>query len=190
MSTIVYIVVIALALALAVFAVAEEKGASIVKLDKRLVASGAVAGAMQLVSAIIGYGIGVLILSRELAANRSIYLIHVLAGFLLALIGIRMLIQGFKKHTILEHRMELIDMKADTIAFLRLGLNALFAGLAMGLIEANLMLLLACIFLASLLFVVAGYFGGRAYGGESSSRAYAIGGGLLCAVGVCLQVIG
>ncbi len=188
--TILYVIMIAVGLAMAIYAVAAQKGASIVELDVRLIESSLIAGAMQFAAAIAGYGIGVWILSRELTHESNLFWVHVAAGFLLAVIGIRMLMTAFQKHTILEHRMEKIDMKADTISFLHLTLNALVSGIACGLMEVNLIVMLAAIFVASNLFVIAGYLTGRAYGGESGSKAYAIGGGLLCIVGVCLQVVG
>ncbi len=187
---IVYVILVAVALALAVFAVAVQKGASIVNLDRRLVESGIVAGVMQLAAAVVGYGFGALILSREIAAQKNVYWIHVLAGFLLAVIGIRMLMLAFQKRTILEHRMEKIDVKADTIAFLRLCFHSLLAGIAFGLTEVNLLFMLLMIFLTTIAFAIAGYLSGRAYGGESNNKAYAIGGGVLCVVGICLQIIG
>jgi putative Mn2+ efflux pump MntP len=190
MATVVYVILIAIALALAIFAVIVQRGASIVKLDAKLVGSGLLAGALQLGAAVVGYGIGRWILSADLVRDHSIFWVHVLAGFLLAVIGIRMLLQAFARHTILEHRIDMIDMKYDTILFLRLCLNALVAGISCGLLEVNLLTMLVAVFAAALIFVVLGYLSGRIFGGESSGKAYALGGSLLCLIGICLQVIG
>lgn len=190
MAAIIYVILIAVALSLAIFAVVVRRGASIAKLDKRLVGSGLLAGVIQLAAGLAGYGIGSLILRADLAKDHSAFWVHVLAGVLLAIVGIRMLMQAFQKHAILEHRIERIDMKSDSIAFLRLCLNALVAGVACGIMQVTLWVLLLVVFVMALIFVFLGYYSGRVFGDEFSRKAYAIGGSILCVLGVCLQVFG
>lgn len=190
MAAIIYVILIAVALSLAIFAVVVQRGASVVKLDTRLIGSGLSAGAIQLAAALAGYGIGTWILHADIVEKHSIFWIHVLAGILLAIVGVRMLFQAFQKKDILEHRMERIDMKHDSIAFLRLCLNAFVAGIACGVLEVTLWVMLVVLFAMALVFVLLGYYSGRAFGDEFSRKAYAIGGGILCALGVCLQVFG
>lgn len=190
MAAIIYVILIAVALSLAIFAVVVQHGASIVKLDNRLIGSGLLAGVIQLAAGLAGYGIGTLILQADLVDNHSVFWVHMFAGILLVIVGIRMLFQAFQKHAILEHRMERINMKDDTIAFLRLCLNALVAGIACGVLQITLWMLLVVVFVMALVFVLLGYYSGRAYGDEFSRKAYAIGGGILCVLGVCLQAFG
>ncbi len=190
MAAILYVILIAVALSLAIFAVVVQRGASVVKLDKRLIGSGLSAGAIQLAAALAGYGIGTWILHADIVERHSSFWEHVLAGVLLAIVGIRMLFQAFQKKTILEHRVDRIDMKRDSIEFLRLCLNAFVAGIACGILEVTLWVMLIVVFALALLFVLLGYYSGRAFGDEFSRKAYAIGGCILCALGVCLQVFG
>lgn len=190
MTAVIYVILIAVALSLAIFAVVVQRGASIAHLDKGLILSGLLAGAIQLGAGLAGYGIGAWILYADLVEKHSQFWIHVLAGILLAVVGIRMLAQAFRKHAILEHRIEKIDMKSDSIAFFRLCLNAFVAGIACGVLEVSLLLMLITVFFMALIFVIIGYFSSRAYGDEFSRKAYAIGGSILCILGVCLQVVG
>lgn len=190
MAAVIYVILIAVALSLAIFAVVVQRGASIVNLDKRLIGSGLTAGAIQLAACLAGYGIGKAILHADIVDKHSTFWVHVLAGILLAIVGIRMLFQAVQKKTILEHRVERINMKNDSIAFFRLCLNALVAGVACGILEVTLWVLLVGIFVTALVFVLLGYYSGRAFGDEFSRKAYAIGGSILCALGVCLQVFG
>ncbi len=185
-----FVILTALSLAMAVFAIAVKKGANVVVLDAALFESGLIAGAVEIAAAAVGYGIGRLILSREMTAQHSLFWVHLLAGFMLAAIGIRMLLQGFQKQTIWEHRMQKIDMKSDAAAFLRVCANAGVVGIAFGLMRVNLLLMLAITFLTTIAGVMLGYYGGRAFGGESGNKVCAVGGGILCIVGICLQIIG
>ena len=66
----------------------------------------------------------------------------------------------------------------------------LLAGVACGIMQFNLLSVILTVFAATAVFAIFGYISGRAYGGEQSSRiAGAVGGGLLCAVGVLLQIL-
>lgn len=190
MFPVLYVILIALALALAIYAVVVQRGASIVKLNSKLAASSLAAGVIQLGATIAGYGIGRWFLYEEMDGQRSHYWVRVLAGILLAVVGVRLLLLGFKKQNILEHREEQIDMKRDLVTFLRLCVNAFVAGIAFGILQVQLVLALIAVSVLAVAFVIIGYLSGRAYGGGSSNKAYAIGGGIMCAVGIFLQIFG
>ena len=187
--TIAYAIVIAAAMSMGVLAVTVQRGASIAKLDRRLMFSALVGGALQLAATLAGYGIGRLILMKEYERGDSNFWPSILAGILLLVVGIRMLFQAFRKKTILEHRIEKIDMKADTLSFLRLCLNAFVGAVACSLLTVGLVPMILAVFVASLVVVILGYEVSRSYGDLMSSKAYAIGGGVLCLMGVILQVI-
>ncbi|MEE3419975.1 MAG: manganese efflux pump [Lachnospiraceae bacterium] len=188
--TIAYAILIAAAMSMAVFAVTVQRGASVAKLDKNLLLSGLVSGALQLGATLAGYGIGKLILMKEHERGDSHFWPNVLAGILLLVVGIRMLLLAFRKQTILEHRIEKIDMKSDTLCFLRLCINAFVGAIACSLLGVSLLAMILSVFAASLVVVIAGYEVSRSFGDLSSSKAYAIGGSVLCAMGVILQVVG
>jgi putative Mn2+ efflux pump MntP len=81
-------------------------------------------------------------------------------------------------------------MKADVLQTLKLCVNSLLAGVACGIMRFNLLSVILTVFAATAVCSVIGYISGRVYGGEQSSRiADAVGGGLLCAVGVLLQIL-
>lgn len=184
-----YSILIAAALAAGIFATVSESGANIVKLDKRLTGMGLLTGALQLGGTALGYLIGKWILTGEVAHERSLFWSHVLAGVLLAVVGIRMLLAAFSKKTRLEHRIEKINMQEDTLNVLRLCVNSLLAGVACGLMEFNLFVLILTVFIATTLSTVGGYISGRAYGADSTKQAWAGGGALLCVIGVILQLL-
>lgn len=187
---VIFVIAVAAALALGIFSVIVQRGANIVKLNKNMVFVALLSGAFQLGAAAAGYGIGLWILSGEIEAERSAFWSHVLAGILLAVVGARMILTATQKKTLLEHRMEHIDTKGDVFLTLKLCVNALLSGVACGIMRVGFGSLIGAVFAACVICAVIGYISGRAYGGEISSRfAGAIGGSLLCAMGVLIQVV-
>lgn len=182
------VIVIALALSLGIYSAVAKRGANLVKLDTKMAIMSAIWGLLELAAAMAGYGIGRWILTREVVAEHSRFWVHVLAGFLLAVIGIRMILQAFKKKTLLEHRMESVDMRTDALLALRLCIQALIAGIACGLLTINFVAVIVAMFVFSVLFAVIGYIFGRAYGAMYTDQAVGIGGVMLCVLGVLLQI--
>ncbi len=182
-----FIVALAIGMALSICAVVMQRGANIVKLDKKMILSGLAVGAVMLAATCAGYGIGTWILSRALK-DHSLFWIHALAGFLLAVVGIRMLVKAFRKKTILEHRMEKIDIREDTVLALPLCADAFCVGIVCGLLMMHIGAVIVAVFLASLLFVVLGYVGGQNWGVALIGKTYGIGGSILCVLGIILQL--
>jgi len=200
------ILIISLALALATYGIAAQRGANLVKLDKNTLIMTVVWGALELVAALAGYGTGRWILTREaelarkialakesVLANRvlaepSVFWVHVLAGLLLAAVGLRMILQALKMKTLLEHRMETVDIRADVLLSLRLCAQALFLGITCGLLTVSMPLFLLSVFVFSAVFAGIGYVSGRANGALFADQAVGIGGGLLCVLGIVLQI--
>ena len=181
------IIVISLALALGTYGIAAHRGANLVKLDRYTLLMTAIWGALELASACAGYGAGRWILAGEMGGAHSVLRIRVIAGILLIAAGIRMLLHAFKKETLLEHRMESVDIKADIILSLRLCIQALLLGIACGLLMLPMKGLLFSVFGLSAAFAGIGYVSGRAYGAVFTDQAVGLAGGLLCLMGIVLQ---
>jgi putative Mn2+ efflux pump MntP len=183
------ILVISLALALGTYGVAAQRGANLVKLDRYTLIMSALWGVLALAAAFAGYGMGRWVLAREISTDHSVFWTHVLAGVLLVMVGVMMLLQAFKKKTFLEHRMESVDIRADVLLSLRLCAQALFVGVSCGLLTVPMPVFLLSVFVFSAVFAGIGYVSGRANGALFTDQAIGIGGGLLCVLGIALQIV-
>ena len=182
------IIIISLALALGTYGIAAQRGANLVKLDRYILLMSALWGIMELAAAFAGYGAGRWILTREVVTEHNLYWVHVLAGLLLAAVGLRMLLQAFRKKSFFEHRMERVDIKAEVLLSLRLCLQALFLGIACGLLMLPMRGFLLSVFGLSAVFAGIGYVSGRANGAILTDQAVGLAGSLLCILGICLQI--
>ena len=182
------IIIISLALALGTYGIAAQRGANLVKLDRNTLIMSALWGVLELAASFAGYRAGRWILTREVVTERSFYWVHILAGILLAAVGLRMLLQAFKKKSFFEHRMERVDIRADVLLSLRLCRQALFLGIACGLLMLPMRGFLLSVFGLSAIFAGIGYVSGRANGAVLTDQAVGLAGSLLCILGICLQV--
>ena len=114
---------------------------------------------------------------------------NLLAGLILAGIGVRMLFKAFRKKTFLEHRMEQLDIREDLLPTLRLFVSGLLAGVACGLLEYDLPVVLISAFVISVVSSVGGYISGQIWGPAPCRKAFGIGGCLLFLVAIALQVV-
>lgn len=184
-----YIIAIAVALALGIYSVVVQRGANLVKLDGKMTAMSIIWGVLELLAACAGYGIGHWLLQRDIRANLNLYWVHVLAGFILVAIGVRMLFGAFKKKSLIEHRMENVDMKTDVLLSLRLCVDGFFAGIATGLMQFSMISVIVAVFVLACVFAVFGYISGRAWGAEYGRKADAAGGILMCVLGLMIQFL-
>ncbi|MBE6006920.1 MAG: hypothetical protein E7238_07190 [Sarcina sp.] len=184
-----FIILISVSLALGIYGVVVQRGANLVRFDGRTAAMASIWAVLELIASLAGYGIGRWILRFEMERDRSPFWIHVLAGAIFAAIGIRMLFLAFRKKTFLEHRMEEVDIRADVLLALHLCVHGFFAGIACGILCLRLPLLVGAVFIISAAFAVGGYITGRNWGVEPSDKAYALGGGMLCLLGIALQLL-
>ena len=184
-----FILAVSLALALGIYAVVVQRGANLMKIDGRTVLMSAIWAALELCAALAGYGIGSWVLGFENAHDRSPFWVHLLAGVIFVAIGADMLRRAFRKKSFLEYRMENIDIREDTLLSLKLCIHGAFAGIACGVLRLGLVKMVVCVFVITALFAVIGYVSGRVWGEEPCRRAYALGGGLLCFLGVLLQIL-
>ena len=186
---ILFIILISAGLAFGIYGVVIQQGANLVRMDVRTLAMGLAWGAIQLCASLIGYGTGRWILNFEMGREHSSFWANLLAGLILAGIGVRMLMKALQKKTFLEHRMEKLDIREDVVLSMRLCAHGFFAGIAAGLLQFNLPLVLACAFVISSISAAGGYISGRVWGVELCGKAYAICGGLFCLVSIALQLM-
>lgn len=172
---------------LGIYGIVARRGANIVCLDMRMVWMAVIWGILQLTTAGLGYGAGVLLLRADSHVQTGGDPAHIAACVLLAGCGARMILFGLRKKTILEHRMERINMQEDTLLCLRCcGLSAA-AGCAFGLLRYPLAAMVAAAFGSACLCTILGYLGGRIYGTLRTDAAQIAGGALLCGL-ACLLV--
>ncbi|HAB94308.1 MAG TPA: hypothetical protein DCF49_06030 [Lachnospiraceae bacterium] len=178
------IIVISLALALGTYGIAAQRGANLVRLDRYTLIMSAIWGMLELASGFAGYGAGRWILADEAVSGSRGLRTHVLAGALLAAVGISMLLQAFRKKTFLEHRMESVDIRTDILLSMKLCLQALLLGISCGLLMVPLQGFILCVFGFCAVFAGIGYVSGRANGALFTNQAIGLGGGLLFLLGV------
>lgn len=183
----IFVIALAAALAFGVFAVAVQRGAMLVRIDRLTALMSVIWGAISLGMACAGYGIGKWILNLDLARPNHFW-VHVICGVFLVITGVRMLYRAFRKKTFIERRMEKIDVRHDTLLCLSLAVSCVLLGAVCGLLEAGFVKVMFAFFLFSTGFAVFGYMNGRSNGPVWSDRAYMIGGAILFVVGIMLQI--
>ena len=182
------VILIVLSIALGQYEAILKRGAMIVNLDRKLLIIAALCGIFNLCVASGGYALGRFALSMDLG-EREIFWINIVAGILLLAAGINMLIRAYRSRRLLEHRMDSIDLAHDTILVLRLCLYSFVGGAVCGLLDFRMLFVVIAFALGTAVFSAAGYISGRSFGMENGRPALAIGGGVLCAIGICIQFI-
>lgn len=186
---ILFILLISAGLSFGIYGVVIQQGANLVRLDARTAAMGLLWGVIHLCASLVGYGTGRWILHFEMGRNRSFFWANLLAGLILVCIGIRMLMKALHKQSFLEHRMEELDVRQDFLLALRMCVYGLLAGIACGLLQYSLPVLVICAFVISVCSAVGGYISGRIWGAGPCRRAFGIGGILLFLIGIALQIV-
>ncbi len=179
--------IIAISLALCVFGFIEQRGAMLVMLDGRVILMALIFGAVLLAASGAGYGLGQWILSEDLGDHERFW-IHVLSGILLAGTGIRFFSLALRRVSLLEHRMENVDMRHDTLLCLRFCFMELMAGVVCGLLQVSLPGFLTAIFCTNLLATAGGYAFGRANGAVLGRQCWLVSGALMWGLGIILQL--
>ena len=98
-----------------IYGVVIQQGANLVRMDMRTTLIALLWGALELAVTYAGCRIGKWLLLFETERHHSVFWVHLLAGLILACIGVRMLFKAFRKKTFLEHRMEQLDVREDGI---------------------------------------------------------------------------
>ena len=166
---ILFILLISAGLALGIYGVVIQQGANLVRMDLRTTLIAVLWGALELAVTFAGCRIGKWLLLFETERHHSVFWVHLLAGLILACIGVRMLFKAFRKKTFLEHRMEQLDVREDLLPTLRLFVSGLLAGVVVS--------------------SVGGYNSGQIWGPAPCRKAFGIGGCLLFLVAIALQVV-
>ncbi|MCR5295743.1 MAG: manganese efflux pump MntP family protein [Lachnospiraceae bacterium] len=187
MWRVIFVVVLASALSLGIFAMVVQRGALLVRFDRRTGAMAFIWGAISLLMTLAGYGIGRLVLLGDIG-KRDVFWVHVVCGIFLVLDGFRMFYRAFEKKTFIERRMEKVDMRQESLLCLQFAVSSMMAGIVCGLLEIGMIKVILSFFGLSTVSAVIGYFNGRANGPAYSDRAYLAGGVILCAAGVWLQL--
>lgn len=183
----IFVIVLAAALSLGVFAVSVQRGAMLVYIDRLTALMSLIWGGISLIMVCAGYGAGKWILLCDLD-SRDMYWIHVVCGLCLAVSGARMFYRALRRKTFIERRMEKVDMKHDSILCLRITASTFVAGIVCGLLEAGIVRVILAFFFISTGSAVFGYMNGRSNGPVWSDKAYLLGGTILCAAGIMLQI--
>ena len=186
---ILFILLISAGLALGIYGVVIQQGANLVRMDLRTTLIAVLWGALELAVTFAGCRIGKWLLLFETERHHSVFWVNLLAGLILAGIGVRMLFKAFRKKTFLEHRMEQLDIREDLLPTLRLFVSGLLAGVACGLLEYDLPVVLISAFVISVVSSVGGYVSGQIWGPAPCRKAFGIGGCLLFLVAIALQVV-
>ena len=184
-----FIMLISAGLALGIYGVVVQEGANLVRMDVRTGIMALIWGTIHVGASLAGYGAGRWILNFEISKERSIFWVNLLAGLILAGIGVRMLMKAVQKKTFLEHRMEQLDIRQDLLLALRMCVHGLFAGIACGLLQYSLPVVLICACIISGVSAAGGFISGQIWGAEPSSRAFGMGGVLLFLIGIALQLV-
>ncbi|MDO5133806.1 MAG: manganese efflux pump [Eubacteriales bacterium] len=185
----VFIILISASLALGTYGVVVQRGACLMRIDARTTLMAVIWGALELAAALLGYSVGSRVLLLEMGREHSTVWVRLIAGMILASIGIRMLCKAFRGRSFLEHRMENVNLRADALLSLRLCVHGCFAAIACGLLRCSLAHVLIAAFVINTGFAVIGYITGRVWGVAPSGKAYALGGSLLCALSIALQLV-
>jgi len=181
------IAIVTIALSLCVFGLVERRGAMLVRLDGRVLLMALIFGAVFLAASCAGYGLGKWILKSDLG-GRQIFWIDLVSGLILIGAGSRLILRALSRDSFLEHRMETVDIRHDTLLCLKSCVPDLMAGVVCGLLEVSFGGLMAAVFCGDLAAAAGGYTFGRANGSTLGRGCWAVSGALLCGLGVALQI--
>jgi len=175
------ILIVCFGLSLDVFAVTACEGAMLARVRTgRLIVKCLVFSLLQ----VIAFGLGRLLSvlpQPDGAATLGIWK-AVSAGIFLAL-GALLVCKALKNKIIFEHRSE-VRFKEVVTAGALVSIDAFFAGVGLGLLNARWLLTGATLFVVSALCAVGGILTGYHFGYEQKTKAYWVGGALLFAAGV------
>lgn len=137
MNQFVFIFLIGAAISAGIFGKVTTRGAQLVKFDRRLAVMAVIWGVCALAETWLGHLTGRWILSFDLR-KRDIFLVHIIAGALLVVAGMRMLFLAFERKALVEHRMDEIDVRHDAFSESASVFSALWPGLLWGFLSTAL----------------------------------------------------
>ena len=161
-------------ISLDIFAVMEVQGAMLAEVKRRtLITACAVVTGLQLAFFFGGYALCYLLTTYGYFTN-SLKNGSLVAAFVFAGLGIRLLYKGLKTEQIDESRSELIVRKYIGIVVL-VSTYSIFAGCALGMIGSSPLHIFVMLVICSVVMVAAGLYTGYRFGFELKSKVYIIG---------------
>lgn len=171
-------ILITIGISLDVFATIECKGAQLSKIQKKpLILLCSLYAVWQVASLCIGTFAGNLLHQHDLAHDSSSTKIIAVAIF--GILGLRMIIKGWKNESIVEHLDNVMAWKRIVISLSLTSIATLVVGVALGFLGTSAWALAIIIFCVTVLVVIIGIYVGYHFGYEQKTKAYFIGGVLL-----------
>lgn len=172
------IIAISAGISLNVFSVVVCFGAVLLKIEEaRLIKMIVVFSLMQVAAVMVGYLIVFIPIFKEALLYFKPFC-TMLAAIIFAALGIFMIIKAVKDEPIVE-RLSNITFTQLVFASFITGIDALFAGIAFGLMGTAIAPVCLCTLIVTALVVILGLVTGHRLGYEHKTRAYAIGGVML-----------
>lgn len=177
------IALVAVGLSLDVFAAAVCEGAMLAKIEKKkLLIMGLIFCLWQLIAVTAGSAVTLIPVFRSSSGSIRYTWKYMSATIFLAL-AVYMLVRAFRHRYIFEQRQEL-NYKNICLLALITSLDAFFAGIGLGFLSADLLLVTVDLLIATIVLAVAGTYTGYRLGYEQRNKAYGIGGIILAAAGM------
>lgn len=108
----------------------------------------------------------------------------VLAALIFLGLGIYMFVKAGRREVIYEYRRDALETRVIFFTAVALSLDDFFAGIGMGLMDAELAAELIAVLIASVAAVIGGMYLGYYWGVEQRNKAYTVSGTLLCIAGL------
>lgn len=124
---------------------------------------------------------GMLLVNIPLPANASRIVTPICAFVAIVIfvsLGILMIYKAKKNEPIFEH-VQVVTYGQAAVAAIFTSIDAVFAGVAFGLMNTNMLEMSVTLLIVTAIFVIAGIYTGQRLGYEHKTQAYAIGGILL-----------
>lgn len=172
------ILMISIGLSFDVFAVTTVEGAMLAKVEKKKLGIMCVIFCLwQLVAVLLGNLITLIPLFQDSASGLQ-FLWNIISAVIFFAMASFMIYKGWRKEDIFERREE-INFKNVCVTALIVSLDAFFAGIGFGFLNAELLIVGVAIELVTILFVILGVYTGYRLGYEQKTKALLIGGVIL-----------
>ena len=168
-----------------IYAAMEIRGAMLAKIKpKALILASLIITLIQCVFFFGGFFISYGLISHDqMAAANARPLGNTLAAIIFFALAVRLIHKAIR-HEEIEEKREEMSLKTYSLIVLVGAVYILFAGLACGLTESNIWLMLITIVVSTIVVVSAGVYTGYRYGFASRPRVYLSGAALLIIAGV------
>ena len=184
------ILIISIGLSLDVYAVVVCQGAVLLNIEKsKLLQMSLFFCAWQVAAVAIGHAVTLIPYLADIAHNVS-YIGESISVIIFTVMGAYMLYKAWKNEGILERLSDINYTQLSAAAFFT-SLDAFFAGMGFGLLQARFYIVALSILIVTAFMVILGLYTGMQLGYEQKTKAYGIGGILLLisAVDVVLKYL-